>query len=262
MRVGIRHFLVVALFFIFGCSSPQQKVKHVAMPTQARIEIPGSGVAIRAFTVKPKNGDIQEVLNTFGKSLDDALLQERLASEGIVMRIIDAVDAPSIAASFGEANEERFDWHGQIMNWRDVLQRKMPSKGMLITASGIPHFVDHGYLTLLARGWQMGMERADRFYLQLLPVWHVPAKQGVIPGKNSVPSESRIFSELMIECLLDDNEALLLLANMEPQKVVTGPFDEGPAAVLLGEALMGGPVKEPQITFLLFEAHVGRDDNW
>ena len=61
----------------------------------------------------------------------------------------------------------------------------------------------------------------------------------------------------MIECLLDNDQALLVVTQLEPKKVITGPLDEGPSAIRLGEALMGGPVKEPIQTFLLFEAHVG-----
>ncbi|HJN71600.1 MAG TPA: hypothetical protein QF528_03310 [Phycisphaerales bacterium] len=255
MRFGIT--LLLVSISVFGCSAAKVEEKQVAFVPHIRIETPGSGIALRKFKIIPKSDITLEVLNNFGTTLQDSNLQERLESEGMFVRVVDAIDIPAIAASLGESREERYDWHGQIIKWRDILQRKMPSSGMLVTAGGISHFVDHGYLTLLARGWQIGMESCDQFYVQLLPVWHVPAERGVIPGKNITPIESRIFSELMIECLLQDRQALLIVSQMDPVVQSTGPFDEGPAGVRIGEALMGGPVEEPIITFMLFEVHVG-----
>ena len=255
MRIGIAILLVV--LSVFGCTAPKVTEKHVDIVPHARIETPGSGIAVRKFTVVPNSNDVKKILDNFGFSLNDLNLEERLESEGMFVRIIDAVDLPAITSSLGDSHEERYDWHGQIIKWRDILQRKMPSTGMLVTVAGISHFVDHGYLTLLARGWQIGMESGDQFYLQLLPVWHVPPDRGIVPGRNVSPTESRIFSSLMIECLLEDRQALLLVSQMEPHIQLTGPFNEGPASVRLGEALMGGPVESPILTFMLFEAHVG-----
>ena len=133
----------------------------------------------------------------------------------------------------------------------------MPSEGLLITAGGIPHLIDHGYLTLLARGWQMAMEYGDEMYLQLLPVWHVPPVQGVVPSRVAGPSESRIFSELMIECLMKDGQSLLIAIQTEQVKAATGLLDEGGGGVRLGEALLGSKSDNTNINFLLFEAHVG-----
>jgi hypothetical protein len=255
VRFGI--VFVVVVISVFGCTAQRVKEKQVAVVSHARIETPGSGIAVRKFTVVPNKNEVKEILDNFGFSLHDSSLEKHLESEGMFVRIIDAVDVPAITTSLGDSHEERYDWHGQITNWRDILQRKMPTTGILVTAGGISHFVDHGYLTLLARGWQIGMESGDQFYLQLLPVWHVPADPGLVPGKSVTPTESRVFSELMIECLLEDRQALLLVSKMEPQKQLTGPFDEGPSGVRLGEALMGGPVETPILTFMLFEAHVG-----
>lgn len=257
MRASLAPPLFLFFICVYGCNTPQVNKVTLTAPSSARIIIPGSGIAIRSFSVVPNSIDFEETLHKFGEDLGDPQLQQRLASEGMTVRIIDAIDVPAIAASLGEPHEEKFDWHGQIMNWRDVLQRKMPSSGMLVTAGGISHLVDHGYLTLLARGWQMGMEDGNQLYLQLLPVWHVPTDHGVVLGKENAPSESRVFSELMIECLLENDQALLVVTQLEPEKVITGPLDEGPSAIRLGEALMGGPVVDPIHTFLLFEAHVG-----
>ncbi|MDP6692835.1 MAG: hypothetical protein QF444_00785 [Phycisphaerales bacterium] len=264
MRTIVELFWVLFFtLFSCGCSSQDVEKKLITSQPKARIEITGNGISIRRFAVIPNTDSVNDLLDMFGTVLNDATLQERLASEGLIVRIVDSVDIPAIAASVGEAQEERFDWHGQILKWRDVQQRQMPSDGMIVTAGGIPHLVDHGYLTLLARGWQMGMLQGNQLYLQLLPVWHVPPEQGVVPGRSNSPIESRVFSELLLECFLEDNQALLIAAQMEPQKSMTGPVDDGPPAVRLGEALMGGPVKDPLITFLVFEANVGGEsDNW
>ncbi|MBC8203778.1 MAG: hypothetical protein H8E91_08115 [Planctomycetes bacterium] len=260
MRLGITFLLI--LVSAFGCSTQKVEESKVVVVPHARIETKGSGIAVRKFTVVPNSNEVKKILDNFGDALLDANVAERLESEGMFVRIIDAVDLPAITTSLGDSREERYDWHGQIIKWRDILQRKMPSSGMLVTAGGVSHFVDHGYLTLLARGWQIAMENGDHFYLQLLPVWHVPADRGLVPGRDVSPSESRVFSDLMVECLLEDSKALLIVSQMEPATQTTGPFDEGPAGVRLGEALMGGPVETPILTFMLFEAHVGvsRDD--
>ena len=248
---------MVVFMCAVGCSTHPVVEENAYVEPNAKIETPGRGIVIRRFKVLPSSDAVVEKVNEFGKALPNTALQDRFESEGVIVRIVEAVDLPAIAASIGDAEDVRFDWHGQIMQWRDVQQRHMPREGMLVTASGISHFVDHGYLTLLARGWQMAMERGDQMYLQLLPVWHVPAEQGIVPGRVIAPTESRIFSELILECLLEDGQALLMVTPMEPPKLLTGPVDGGPAAVRLGEALMGGPVDEPVLIFLVFEAHVG-----
>ena len=258
MRFGVvTHPLLVVFMCAVGCSTPPVVEEQFHTEPKARIETGGRGIAIRRFKVLPSTEAVKEKLNGFGHPLPNAALQDRFESEGVIVRIIESVDVPAIAASLGDTQNMRFDWHGQIMQWRDVQQRHMPRNGMLVTVSGVSHFVDHGYLTLLARGWQMGMEQGDQMYLQLLPVWHVPAERGIVPGRDIAPTESRVFSELILECLLDDGQALLMVTYMEPQKLLTGPVDGGPAAVRLGEALMGGPVDESVLVFLVFEAHVG-----
>ncbi|MDP7008821.1 MAG: hypothetical protein QGI78_04540 [Phycisphaerales bacterium] len=255
--------ICVIFAFAIGCSAPKTIDQRIDLPTQTRLEIPGSGIALRSFRIVSDGDQLEETLQMFGREHDDAELQTRLAEEGIALCVVDSIDVLAIAGALGDPQEEQFNWHGQISNWRDVKQRLIPSDGMVITSRGVPYFVDHGYLTLLARGWQLSMEMGDQLYLQLLPIWHVPNEQGVVPGRGTAPVESRIFSELMIECILDDGQSLLLATVMKPEIEIFGPLDEGATGMRLGEALMGDSEEEPVVVFLVFEAHVGSgSDNW
>ena len=163
---------------------------------------------------------------------------------------------PAIVASIGTVLDESYVWHGQIFKWRDLFQRRIEPQGMLISEQGIPYFIQSGFLSLLSRSWVVERENGFHLYLQFQPTWHIPREKSSIVGTSSTPTQSKVFSELAFETLLQDGEAIIIVAELCAPEPTSGPQDEGPPPVRLGEALLGGPVKKDIVQFLVIEANI------
>jgi hypothetical protein len=184
------------------------------------------------------------------------MLADKLLLEGIHVIEVETVDVPAIAASIGEVVNEEFVWHGQIHKWRDIKQRRIPFGGMIITAEGIPYLVEGGYLSILARSWLVQREDGVFVYLQAMPTWHMPKSRTGFLGNSVNLAQKKVFTDLNLELLLQDSQALLIAVELAPDTSQTGPFDEGRPAVRLGEALMGGPVEKRSVVVLVLEANL------
>jgi hypothetical protein len=127
---------------------------------------------------------------------------------------------------------------------------------MVIAKSGIMHFIDSGFLSLLARSWLLQREDGFFVYLQLLPTWHVPGGRSVVVTRRESPSQSKLFSDLGLEFLLLDGEAIILAVDLKRVEQFDGPLDEGPPPVRLGEALFGISVDEDMVVMLVLESSI------
>ncbi len=262
----MRNCLAITYVFclvISGCSAPEkttgkeiQKEKPKVTLATETISSTTDGISVVNFQVKPEVKDVLQKLEQFGKPIATLQLQEKLLLEGIQLRRVTAVDVPAIISSLGEVIDENYVWHGQIFKWRDLHQRRIDAEGMLITQQGIPYYIGGGYLSLQSRSWLINREDGYRIYLQLLPTWHVPRNQSSVVANSSEHLQSKIFTDLEFETLLEDDEAIVLAVALRAPEVTTGPQDEGSPPVRLGEALLGGPVKEDVVQIIVIEANI------
>ena len=246
--------LCIALIQLAGCSAPQQGKKLISFTTST-IDATSDGVSVINIKVLPKGTVLSEQLNQFGQPFNEEL-RSNLKREGIYARKVSAVDVPAIVASLGDVIEETTVWHGQIFKWRDLHQRRIESQGMLISEEGIPYFIEKGYLSLLGRSWLLEREDGLHLYLQFLPTWHIPNQQASFAGNSKAPLRSKVFRALELETLLQDDEAIILATHLVAPKAKSGPQDEGPPPVRLGEALLGGPAQEDIVQILVIEANI------
>ncbi|MGY8753123.1 MAG: hypothetical protein ACKVIO_04425 [Phycisphaerales bacterium] len=250
----MRFCLTFTLFFIASCSTPKtEPVVHVLETT---IEPTADGLMVTKIIVSPDGDGYNEMLATFGKPLENGLLTKSLKSEGMSVRVIESVDMPAILSTIGTMETREFVWHGQFVKWRDVVQRRIPPEGILIVASGVSHFVDQGYLSILARSWLLQRASGLFVYVQLLPSWHIPESAGIVLTQGVKAKQSTLFRELEIEFLLEDGQAVLLTTELEVPVRSNGPHIEGPVPVRLGEGLLGGDVEEGKVVLLLIEATI------
>ncbi len=249
----MRPCLTFALLVACAGRGPSEPL---AVPT-ARLELDGTGLAVRTHVVKGDRGDLQALLEQAGRVIDDGALSDRLASDGLHVRRIDSAQVDLLVASMDAHPVSQLAWHGQVLQWRDVVQRRLPGDGLLVSAAGTPHLIDRGLLTLLCRSWTMQREDGRFLYLHLRPTWHVEGLASTIPGQPIEPRALHVFEDLQIECLLGEGEALLCCAALSPPPRVHGPLDDGPPGVRMGEALLGAPSEEPLLIFVSFEAHGG-----
>jgi hypothetical protein len=253
----MRHSVIIFFFVILqlvGCSTPQETETLISL-TSNSIDATADGVSVIDIRVAPNGEDIREQLKKYGEPIESEL-QSKLFSEGIYVRKVSSIDLPAIVASVGDVIEETTVWHGQIFKWRDLHQRRIESQGMLISEQGIPYFIERGYLSLLGRSWLLEGENGLHLYLQFLPTWHIPNHQATFVGSSKPPLRIKLFRELEVEILLQNNEAIVVATHLIAPNAKSGPQDDGPPPVRLGEALLGGPVKEDLVQFLVIEANI------
>jgi len=248
-----------------GCETPQPaRTATNVSAVEASVEVGGDGLIVRSFLAKGSPDGLVSVLGNLGSEACSAERSQRLEIDGLFVRKVDMLDLPAIVASVGDIEPGRVDWHGQVYRWRDMQQTAIAAPGVLIAASGTTYLVDRGWLTLLGRSWTVERETGRHVYLQIVPVWHVPGSVATIPGQTPPPRHSRVFDELEVECMLKPGEALLIAVPMRhAPSDITGPQDDGPAALRLGEAIMGG-IKgdEDVVSFIAFEACSSEEAHW
>ena len=255
MRFSLNFFKCsIICFAVCGCSTTQ--VEKTVISAKAKVDVISDGLAVTSIVIDPLKGDLGDQLSNFGKPIKDKELADKLLLEGIYVIEIETVDIPAIAASIGDIVSEEFVWHGQVLKWRDIKQRKIPFGGMIITAEGIPYLIEGGYLSMLARSWLVEREDGVFVYMQAMPTWHMPSSRAGLFGQSENLSQKKVFSNLKLEAVLQDSQAILLAVKLDPDVSSTGPYDEGRPAVRLGEAMMGGPVPRSEVMLLILEANI------
>jgi len=248
----IAAFLTVSV--VVGCTGPKQK-PHV-ISAETKINVTADGLGVRTITIDPNGGALAEQLEMFGEPISDLPLASELLAEGLHVRRIHTSEVAAIIDSIGTASEDDFVWHGQVVNWRDIHQRLIPQEGVHMELGGTSYYVDSGFLSLLARSWLVEHEDGLFVYVQVLPTWHVPSRRISVVGKAKKPSRRNVFTNLMIETLLKDEEALLLGVVLSSSASDTGPHNDGASEVLLGQALMGAPMSDEKVVLLIMQANI------
>ncbi len=252
MRASLAPTFLCAII-LSGCSAKKETINTVPIIKDTPVSTM-DGISVTNLKIVPVVKNVTKNIEQFGQPIANGELQAKLLQEGIFVRKISALDIPKIVNSIGDVIDDTFVWHGQILKWRDLHQRRIEPRGMRITEKGIQYFIQSGFLSLLSRSWVIEQETGVHVYLQLLPTWHVPQRRSSITGKSTTPHQSKVFHELGFETLLKDDEAIILLVQLVAPVASSGPFDEGPPALRLGEALLGGFEVEEYVHILVIEA--------
>jgi hypothetical protein len=248
---------LVSIFFctlIFSGCSPKEKAVEILLTNPEPPISTMDGISVSTLKVQPTVENITEIMNQYGEPIVPVELYAKLSNEGMLVRKISAMDIPDIVRSIGNVIDDQFAWHGQILQWRDLHQSEIDPRGMRISEQGVQYFIQSGYLSLLSRSWTIEREDGVHVYLQFLPTWHVPKNRSSITGKSSGSVQNKVFYELGFEALLDNDEAIMLLVKVVTPSIATGPFDEGPPSLRLGEALLGGSQTKDYVHILIIEA--------
>jgi hypothetical protein len=250
----MRFCITFLLFVLAGCNTP--KTDSAPLKSESIIEPTSDGIMVTKYVLSQTTSSFQDAVNAFGSSLTSKSLEKSLLTEGVLVRVIDSIDLPAVVATIGTVEDKSIVWHGQVLQWRDVVQRRVPQDGILVTESGRAHFVDRGYLSLLTRSWLLKRDNLLQIYIQLIPSWHIPKIDGIILGQGTGAEQSTLFEELRLELLLQDDEALVLFSELKEAKKSTGPALEGNAPVRLVEAILGGDVDAGKVVLLVVEANI------
>ena len=255
MRFCLNLFSVLIFFLVcVGCSTQKSGSKIITV--ESSIEPTSDGILITRFEIEPNGDTLLDVMNSCGDSIENQEINAQLENEGLYVRYAKSFDLNAITSTIGIVEDRSYVWHGQILHWRDLEQRKIPREGMLISEQGFFNFIDKGYLSLLARSWMVKREDGLYIYLQLVPSWHIPSGNAIVIGRGTLPLQSKLFEKLGFETLLREGEAILIAASLRPAESTDGPKDEGSPSVRLGEALFGGPSLNDKVVLLVLEANI------
>ena len=251
--IGVLSTFILLATFV-GCGALQPEKKLISM--KPNIDVVADGISVLIVEVTPSQGELGEHLAQFGESLEDKPLISNLEQEGMHVRLIAASDITGLVSSIGEVINNEIVWHGQMVDWRDIHQRKVLQQGMLISRKKVPYFIRRGYLSLLARSWLIGREDGLFMYLQTMPTWHIPRSVTLSVDQAKTPLQSSVFQDISVEVLLQDGEALVFAVELPREESPEEQHDAEPTAVRFGEALMGAPVTQDVVSLLVIEANI------
>ncbi len=253
MRNGLVILLTLFVFLI-GCETPQSEKKIISLVPS--FDVAADGISVLTIEVDPYEGELDEQLSQFAEPIQDEVLISKLELEGIHAYCLPSSEVKNAIASIGEIVNREIVWHGQMVDWRDIHQRKIPSQGMYISKENVPYFINGGYLSLLARSWLIGREDGLFVYLQTMPTWHVPRSVSLTVDQARTPLQSDVFDDISLELLLKDGEAVLFAVNLPLDKSLSDDPNPETSAYRLGEALMGAPADEEIVSLLVIEANI------
>jgi hypothetical protein len=239
---------------MIGCVVPQSEKKIISMIPS--IDVAADGISVLTIEVSPNDGELDEQLSQYGEPLQDAVLVSKLEQEGIQVRRLESVEVADAIDSIGEVLTREIIWYGQMVDWRDIHQRKIPSQGMSISKDEVSYYIKRGYLSLLARSWLLGREDGLFVYLQTMPTWHVPRSISLTVGQSSKPVQSEVFDDLSLELLLKDGEAVIFAVVLPVHETEAEAVNQNLRTYRLGEALMGAPSEQETVSMLVIEANI------
>lgn len=254
MRYRIVFFLPLFLLLV-SCATTPDKIISVSVHSET-VDSIADGISIVHISVKPNTDKVAESILKFGEPIGSSELQASMHREGLQLLKIQAVDVPAIVATIGTVNNETYAWHSQILKWRDLHQRVIDRDGMLISENGVLYFIQRGILSYFCRAWLLQNEDGYCIYFEGVPTWHVPRNNQSMFTTTESNVQNQVFTNLQVETLLKDGEAVLLASHLRVPVEVDGPQDVGGVPVRLGEALLGGPVQEDVVQLLIIEANV------
>ena len=253
----MRYLLLTLISFTLftGCSTQQSQT--VVVSSDANVNVVGNGVIIRYMLIEASEDASFESIESVGRLIHSEGHSEALAHEGFVVRVAPTGEVNKFLECYGNIEDHKQVFHGQIVNWRDVQQQEVSKQGMVVTFQDKPYAINDGYLSLLTRAFEMRREDGLYTYVQVVPTWHVPRGSSALIGDRQTPKRSKVFTELQFDDLLKDGESLLVVARLEPvAQGGSGPRVDGPLPVSLSEAVMGKRVEQSTIAVVMIESHL------
>lgn len=238
----MRRFLPTAAVFasLAGCEVPPATTPTVIEPAQSlspaaaalrdRLTNTENGLEIRRWIIANESNRMVTALVTHleGQALDAPTL-DRLRRNGLRFIRVPVDRLESLLADLGGATYDAHEWHGQVHEWRSILDRSVAAGGHAVAVDGMVRRYDRGDFRLMLRTWTLQMEHGPYVHLELLPRHAVNDRRDLrrLLGEDS---ERHLgFGSMAIDVLLDAGYAYLLIG-AQPQTTW-----EGIDAPLMGE---------------------------
>lgn len=253
----MRNLLLLVFSFTLFASCSNQQSNAVVVSSDSNVSVVGNGVLVRYLVVSSSPDAAFETFESIGRSIHNDEHSSALHHEGFVVRVAETSLVNELVEEYGNTEEHSQVFHGQIVNWRDIHQQEVNKKGMVVTFQDKPYALNDGFLSILARSFEMRREDGLYTYVQIVPTWHVPRGSSTLIGDRQTPKQSRVFTELQFDELLPDQESLIIAVSLDPIAIASsGPRDEGPLPVSLSEAVMGNSAEQSAVALIIIESHL------
>ncbi len=138
-------------------------------PSSRRLLSSDNGLEVRTWVIMDRGPHIADAIASFGQpALVDASADASLRRNGLRLVRIRADELESLLASLGGASLDATTWHGQIYQWRELVQYPIGPAGMAVAVDGLVRRFESGTFRLMFRSWTVPMEDGPRLQLQLL----------------------------------------------------------------------------------------------
>jgi len=282
--------LCCAILGLVGCGSDPAPTKEgeplSAQQSEAlrnRLTNTNNGLEVRRWHVQE---DATRLVDALGRHMEgsaaDELATERLQRNGFRFVRVRLDDLEAVLADLGGANVDRNEWHGQIPEWRPLIERPVDRQGQAVAIDGRVRRFDRGQMRLMIRSWTVQMEDGPAMHLEVLPRHQQPQPQNLksLLGETGPTGEG--FGNMAIDLRLEDGWAYVLVGESPNQRwpdqqsgvtaikpaaparaSKTGPMDvagpETDVPMTMGEFLLGARSAEARRTVVVFVPRVPKE---
>jgi hypothetical protein len=232
-----------------SASSDAPSVSSQARPNLPSAEVlrerltgANNGLELRRWTVVDAPDRVMNVLSNHadGAAADQETI-DRLKRNGFRFIRVPVSELDALVAELGGATIDRNEWHGQVYDWRALMEQPIDPRGLAVAIDGRVRRFDRGAFRLLIRSWTAQMEDGPRMHLEVLPQHSLPRANDLRRLMGEKPADAgEAFATLALDLQLQAGYAYVLVSE-SPE--ADWPELDRPAVV--NEALAGVVGDEP-----------------
>ena len=216
-------------------------------PGARRLLSSDNGLEVRNWVIMERGPHIAAAIASFGQpALADASANASLGRNGLRLVRIRAGELESLLASLGGASVDATTWHGQVYQWRELVQHPIGPAGMAVAVDGRVRRFERGVFRLMFRSWTVPMEDGPRLQLELLGQFDRPQQE---PFRQLVADRrvtGEVFHSFAFQMQLELGFGYALLFESPDIDWGFGPVDQQDATADPVTAAMNGPVNDPE----------------
>ncbi len=216
-------------------------------PSARRLLSSDNGLEVRNWVIMERGPRISAAIASFGQpALVDPSAGASLRRNGLRLVRIRAGELESLLASLGGASVDATTWHGQVYQWRELVQYPIGPSGMAVAVDGRVRRFERGTFRLMFRSWTVPMEDGPRLQLQLVGQFDRPQPEPFRRFVTDRQVTGEVFHSFAFQIQLEVGFGYALLFESPNIDWSFGPADQIDATAEPVAAESNGQVSEPE----------------
>ncbi len=173
-----------------------------------------NGLELRRWTVVDAPDRVMNVLATHadGAAADQDMV-DRLKRNGLRFVRVPSSEVDALVAELGGATVDRNEWHGQVYDWRPLMEQPIDPRGIAVAIDGRVRRFDRGEFRVLIRSWTVQMEDGPYLHLEVLPQHRVARANDLRRLLGEKPADAgEAFATLALDLQLQAGFAYVLVS--------------------------------------------------